>query len=107
MKKKIKETCSCGASFEYEEKVDELWQEEVEDRQAKFHKAHESCRKVEITGTEIKPNPRTMPSEDPFNKIYSQPSSCMHDNCPGCRAGICNSGVHMMSCPCPKCNPRF
>lgn len=37
-------------------------------------------------------------------------SDCMHDNCPSCGGtgqrkdgrGTC---VHMMSCPCRKCNP--
>lgn len=32
-------------------------------------------------------------------------SECMHDNCPDCKNGTC-SGVHMISCPCPKCSPR-
>jgi hypothetical protein len=36
----------------------------------------------------------------PINEI-----PCMHDNCQGCKDGTC-SGVHMLSCPCPKCTPR-
>ena len=33
-------------------------------------------------------------------------TGCMHEACPGCRSGTCN-GVHVMSCPCPKCSPRW
>lgn len=29
---------------------------------------------------------------------------CLHDNCIGCKNGTCN-GLHMISCPCPKCSP--
>jgi hypothetical protein len=36
---------------------------------------------------------------------------CMHDGCPECLGtGIRKNGsmcVHMLSCPCPKCSPRF
>lgn len=31
---------------------------------------------------------------------------CLHENCSGCKNGTC-SGVHMISCPCPKCSPRM
>ena len=39
-------------------------------------------------------------------KFPIQLQGCLHDNCPGCRAGTCN-GVHMISCPCPKCSPQW
>jgi len=29
---------------------------------------------------------------------------CLHDSCNGCKNGTC-SGVHMISCSCPKCSP--
>ena len=31
-------------------------------------------------------------------------STCLHDNCPGCKSGTCN-GMHMLACNCPKCSP--
>lgn len=48
MNTKIKETCSCGAIFEYEEYVKEVWESESSYKQEEFHKAHENCRKKEI-----------------------------------------------------------
>ena len=38
-------------------------------------------------------------------------SPCMHDNCPTCggtgkRKDGLGSCLHMISCPCPKCNPQ-
>lgn len=36
---------------------------------------------------------------------------CLHDGCPDCcGTGIKRDGtgcIHMISCPCPKCSPRF
>ena len=36
---------------------------------------------------------------------------CLHDNCTECYGtGVRHDGsgcVHMMSCPCPKCTPRY
>lgn len=37
---------------------------------------------------------------------------CLHDKCPDCNGtGIKKNGlgscIHMISCKCPKCNPRF
>ena len=36
---------------------------------------------------------------------------CLHDRCPQCvGTGIKKDGtrcIHMISCPCPKCNPHF
>lgn len=40
--------------------------------------------------------------KDNMGKI-EQP--CLHDSCAGCQTGTC-SGMHMISCPCPKCSPR-
>lgn len=38
-------------------------------------------------------------------------SPCMHDSCPECvGTGVRANGgacVHMISCPCPRCTPRF
>lgn len=47
---------------------------------------------------------------DMINEFYKNNGTgkvpCMHENCSGCKNGTC-SGVHMMSCPCPKCSPRM
>jgi len=36
---------------------------------------------------------------------------CLHDNCPECLGtGIKKDGsscIHFISCPCPKCTPRY
>ena len=37
---------------------------------------------------------------------YAGTNFCMHDNCLGCKDGTCN-GVHMISCHCSKCSPRY
>ena len=63
---------------------------------------HLKIHELENVPTQIMPNP---PKNWDINKQYVQ-SDCMHDNCPGCKAGTCN-GVHMMSCPCAKCSPRM
>ena len=47
MKKQIKETCSCGAIFEYSEDINPSWQEGMAFRQKEFHRAHEKCQKLE------------------------------------------------------------
>lgn len=43
------------------------------------------------------------------NEIDWQP--CMHDSCPECvGTGTKKDGsvcVHMISCPCPRCTPRY
>ena len=41
----------------------------------------------------------------PINTGETEDNYCLHDNCPGCKNGTCD-GVHMISCPCPKCSPR-
>lgn len=37
--------------------------------------------------------------------------SCLHDKCPNCKGtGVQFDGtacVHMISCPCSKCSPRY
>ena len=46
---KIKETCSCGATFEYTETAKESWDfTDISRRQADFHKAHKNCREFLI-----------------------------------------------------------
>ena len=56
MKEEIKETCSCGAVLEYKEEKNEVWQfTDTSHRQADFHKAHKSCREVQINGLPIEP----------------------------------------------------
>ena len=52
--------------------------------------------------------------DDEFNWNKSEKKSqepCAHDSCPECRgSGRKQDGtvcVHMISCPCPKCNPTF
>lgn len=51
-----------------------------------------------------------------YNKIRSVDSKygeemCLHDSCPDCGGtGIKKWGgacIHFISCPCPKCSPRF
>lgn len=39
-----------------------------------------------------------------YRNAWTGDDYCMHENCPGCKAGTCN-GIHMMSCPCKKCSP--
>lgn len=60
-----------------------------------------------------KPIPDTLP--DPCEKAWNFPrgdGTCMHDNCPTCGGtGVRKDGlgscIHMISCPCPKCTPRY
>ena len=45
------------------------------------------------------------------NWYWKQKQPCLHDGCKNCHGtGIGKDGspcVHMISCPCPKCTPRF
>lgn len=45
----------------------------------------------------------------PWGNDQWQP--CMHDGCPECHGtGVRRDGgscIHSLSCPCPKCSPRF
>jgi hypothetical protein len=52
MKYKIEETCSCGALLKYEEDVEKSYLGKTEERQKDFHKAHKSCREIQIAGLE-------------------------------------------------------
>lgn len=63
----------------------------------KIHKAT-----GEATSQQIDIKPTKYFPDDTLNK----PSSCMHENCAGCKAGTCK-GVHMMSCPCPNCSIKM
>lgn len=50
--------------------------------------------------------PKTVPTfQTPPQQIPPHAPICLHDSCPDCKNGTC-SGVHMISCPCPKCSPR-
>lgn len=46
MKASIKETCSCGAIFEFEENFGESFESKSKRRQWDFYKAHEQCRET-------------------------------------------------------------
>jgi len=61
------------------------------------------CRKV--PDNPISPYNPTGESPQKYNWDYTKSNGCLHENCAGCKAGTCN-GVHMISCPCPKCSPR-
>ena len=53
---KIKETCGCGAILECYETTEESWEhKDSKWRQDAFHKAHENCRRIEITGVPLVP----------------------------------------------------
>lgn len=60
-------------------------------------------------------SPITEPVPDPCEKAWNFPrgdGTCMHDNCPTCGGtGVRKDGlgscIHMISCPCPKCTPRY
>ena len=49
--------------------------------------------------------------EDVANRQQQDWRPCAHDSCNECHGtGIKKDGsscVHMISCPCPKCSPRF
>lgn len=48
-----------------------------------------------------------------LEQVYKEPTwqPCMHDNCPECvGTGVKKDGtmcIHGISCPCPKCTPRY
>ena len=52
----ISETCSCGAKFDYSERVDQSYHRQVDSEHKRFLAAHEACRvKAVITnGKELK-----------------------------------------------------
>jgi hypothetical protein len=64
----------------------------------------EKIEKCEDCGEPI--YPEKIPWQFEKNDIRENMKECMHDNCPGCKNGTC-SGVHMISCPCPKCSPQI
>lgn len=39
-------------------------------------------------------------------EIAPHPEICLHKQCNACQLGLC-SGIHMISCPCHSCSPRF
>ena len=47
----------------------------------------------------------TEEEKDGWSKYLRPEQPCLHENCRGCKDGTC-SGVHMISCPCPKCAIR-
>lgn len=79
-----------------------------------------SCTELWV-GVEIQPNRKDYEEDlarrrqEHLDSIQSQDdmnwSPCMHDSCPECvGTGIKRSGgmcVHMISCPCLKCTPRY
>jgi len=66
------------------------------DEIAPHRKLCDVCRKV----------PNYPDDYDSFNpELPDNLQPCMHENCPGCKNGTC-SGIHLISCPCPKCTSR-
>lgn len=67
--------------------------------------------KIEKTLEEILKELKKLNDREKQPYIFNPPiqnqeewSDCLHENCPGCKAGTC-SGIHMISCPCRKCTP--